>query len=199
VTVEGIAIDGDSTYATGWDEVWGPSGSCVPARWWPQFSGNAALVLYHCANIRVRECSLAHAFYGAFIKERDAFAPFREADIAGEPRRGLRMALGNHSFTGNVFRENTWGVFVEAAWGLGSTFRDNLFWRNHHADSAAMLRTYNLPGGKNMPGGAFSFKNTRQSAMAIVNKPCAMTLGSPTEVAMRSFQWMTLKSRDAPA
>jgi len=36
-------------------------------------------------------------------------------------------------------------------------------------------------------------------ADAMVNMPCAITLGSPTEVAMRSFQWIGLKSPDAPA
>src|SRR5712691_4285933 len=33
----------------------------------------------------------------------------------------------------------------------------------------------------------------------MVNIPCAMTFGSPTAVAIRSFQWITLKSPDAPA
>src|SRR4051794_3928248 len=39
---------------------------------------------------------------------------------------------------------------------------------------------------------------TTRPASAIVNMPWAMTLGSPTEVATRSFQWMTLKSPEAP-
>jgi hypothetical protein len=33
----------------------------------------------------------------------------------------------------------------------------------------------------------------------MVSMPCAMTSGRPTEVATRWFQWMTLKSPDAPA
>jgi hypothetical protein len=40
---------------------------------------------------------------------------------------------------------------------------------------------------------------TNRPACAIVNMPCAMTSGRPTERAIRSFQWMTLKSPDAPA
>jgi hypothetical protein len=32
----------------------------------------------------------------------------------------------------------------------------------------------------------------------MVNMPCAMTLGRPTERAIRSFQWMVLKSPEAP-
>ena len=32
----------------------------------------------------------------------------------------------------------------------------------------------------------------------MVNMPCAMTFGRPTDRATRSFQWMTLKSPDAP-
>ena len=39
---------------------------------------------------------------------------------------------------------------------------------------------------------------TNLPACAIVYMPCAMTLGRPTERATRSFQWMTLKSPEAP-
>src|SRR5580704_485138 len=39
---------------------------------------------------------------------------------------------------------------------------------------------------------------TYRPACAIVNMPCAITFGSPTDLAIRSFQWMTLKSPDAP-
>src|SRR5262249_10473219 len=46
------------------------------------------------------------------------------------------------------------------------------------------------------PGPAQSVTN--RPACAIVNMPCAMTSGSPTARAMRSFQWMTLKSPEAP-
>src|SRR5579863_5487335 len=40
---------------------------------------------------------------------------------------------------------------------------------------------------------------TNRPAWAMVNMPCAMTFGRPTERAIRSFQWITLKSPDAPA
>jgi hypothetical protein len=54
------------------------------------------------------------------------------------------------------------------------------------------------PNSTTAPGSpAHSLANRPASAM--VNMPCAMTLGRPTEVATRSFQWMTLKSPDAPA
>ncbi len=33
----------------------------------------------------------------------------------------------------------------------------------------------------------------------MVNMPCAITSGSPTDLANRSFQWIGLKSPDAPA
>ena len=39
---------------------------------------------------------------------------------------------------------------------------------------------------------------TYRPACAIVNMPCAITFGSPTDLAIRSFQWITLKSPDAP-
>ena len=40
---------------------------------------------------------------------------------------------------------------------------------------------------------------TTRAASAIVNMPWAMTSGRPTDFAKRSFQWMRLKSPEAPA
>src|SRR5207342_3387908 len=40
---------------------------------------------------------------------------------------------------------------------------------------------------------------TTRPAVAMESIPWAMTSGSPTDRATRSFQWMTLKSPDAPA
>ena len=39
---------------------------------------------------------------------------------------------------------------------------------------------------------------TNRPACAIVNMPCAITSGRPTDLAIRSFQWITLKSPEAP-
>src|SRR3954471_16552092 len=54
------------------------------------------------------------------------------------------------------------------------------------------------PYSRTAPGSPAQSVTTRP-ASAMVNMPCAMTLGSPTAVAMRSFQWMMLKSPLAPA
>ena len=40
---------------------------------------------------------------------------------------------------------------------------------------------------------------TTRTASAIVSMPWAITSGSPTDLAKRSFQWIGLKSPDAPA
>ena len=40
---------------------------------------------------------------------------------------------------------------------------------------------------------------TARAASAMVNMPWAITPGRPTEVATRSFQWIGLKSPEAPA
>ena len=40
---------------------------------------------------------------------------------------------------------------------------------------------------------------TTRIALAMVNMPWAITLGNPTSVAKRWFQWIGLKSPDAPA
>lgn len=38
--------------------------------------------------------------------------------------------MGNHLVEGNRIHHNKFGVYSEAAWDLGSVFRDNLAWRN---------------------------------------------------------------------
>ena len=54
------------------------------------------------------------------------------------------------------------------------------------------------PNSVTAPGSpAHSVRN--RPASAIVSMPCAITSGRPTDLAMRSFQWITLKSPEAPA
>ena len=49
------------------------------------------------------------------------------------------------------------------------------------------------------PGSPPASSATYRPACAMVNIPCAITSGSPTDLASRSFQWITLKSPEAPA
>ena len=54
------------------------------------------------------------------------------------------------------------------------------------------------PNSATAPGSpAHSVRNRPASAM--VSMPWAITSGRPTALAMRSFQWITLKSPEAPA
>ncbi len=59
-------------------------------------------------------------------------------------------------------------------------------------------RVKRTPYSTTAPGSPAQSVTTR-IAVAMVNMPCAMTSGSPTLVANRSFQWIGLKSPDAPA
>ncbi len=49
------------------------------------------------------------------------------------------------------------------------------------------------------PPGSPAQSVTTRAASAMVNMPWAITSGSPTDCATRWFQWMTLKSPEAPA
>ncbi len=59
-------------------------------------------------------------------------------------------------------------------------------------------RVNRTPYSTTAPGSPAQSVTTRATT-AMVYMPCAITFGRPTDVAKRSFQWMGLKSPDAPA
>jgi hypothetical protein len=166
VRIEGIAIDGGGPTVISWPNVWGNGINCTGALF-PLFHGNTGLLVFRSSQVVVTGCEFANAYFGAHIKDRDPLGPFA-------PRPGYapftRMASGNHIFAGNSIHHNTWGVFMESAWGLGSTFRDNLVYENHHATPAAAAAVRAASSeGLNQPGGAFFFKDGQQSSMTLHN------------------------------
>ena len=169
IRVEGISIDGGGAAPFGNLGIWGNGVDCN-GQLYPLFHGNGALVLFQTSHVSIIGCEIANAYFGAYIKDRDMLGPFagRGKEYATHPF--ARIASGNHIFAGNSIHHNTWGVFMESAWGLGSNFRDNLFWENHHAtpEAEAAVRAMSSEGS-NQPGGAFLFKDAQHSSMTLMN------------------------------
>jgi hypothetical protein len=169
VRIEGIAIDGGGAWPFSNPNVWGNGTDCNGALY-PLFHGNTGLLVSHSSQVVVSECEIRNAYFGAYVADRLQDGPFA-------PRGGpygavpfARMALGNHLFSGNSIHHNSWGVFMENAWGPGSTFRDNLVYENHHATPAAAAAVKAMSSeGANQPGGAFLFKDAQYSAMTLQN------------------------------
>lgn len=164
--LEGIAVSGGGQTPFAYANVWGDGKTCN-GMLLPLFHGNGALVMHSCFRGLIRNCTFADAYFGIYLKDPVAAAPFAPRAAAGASPLA-DMAVGNHLFEGNSIHDNAWGVFVENAWGLGSTFRDNHLYRNHHADGNAVL-VKAMPDGGNQPGGAFLFKDAMVAPFAIHN------------------------------
>lgn len=169
VRIQGITIDGGAQKAYAYPSVWGNGTTCNGALY-PLFFGNAGLVIFRSSHVVVLDCEFTNAFFGVSIKDRDAQGPFgtRGNPVFDGPPFS-RMATGNHFFEGNSIHDNTWGVFMESAWGSGSTFRDNLIYENHHPTPAEAAAVKSMPDGANQPGGAFLFKDVQSSPMTLQN------------------------------
>lgn len=171
IRIEGVAVEGIAPAPFAYPKVWSSvSGSCLGFMS-TLFHGNAGIVILRSAHTVVRDCDISGAYFGVHIKDGDLRGPFMVRRDAAAPPFSL-MALGNHLLEGNSIHHNSWGVSMENAWGLGSTFRNNLIYHNHHrAGEAASVHA--MVDGSNQPGGAFLFKEAQHSSMAIHNNTFA--------------------------
>ncbi len=169
IHIEGITIDAAGATPFNFPNVWGDGVTCT-GQLFPLFHGNTGLVVYGSAQAIISDCEIDSAYFGIYIKDRDPHGPFMNRNGVSAVPPFARMALGNHLLEGNAIHHNTWGIFMESAWGLGSEFRDNLIYENHHAtpEAAAAVRAMSSEGA-NQPGGAFFFKDVQQSSMTIRN------------------------------
>jgi hypothetical protein len=169
VRIDGIAIDGGGPAPFSYPSIWGNGKDCNGQRF-PLFFGNAGLLLFQSSQVVVIRCEITNAYFGAYIKDRDMEGPFAPRGSLDPTSPFARMASGNHLFEGNAIHNNTWGVFMETAWGLGSTFRDNLIYENHHATPAAAAAVKAMSSeGAQQPGGSFYFKDVQFSSMTLQN------------------------------
>jgi hypothetical protein len=176
ITIDGIGVDGGGPAPFNNPNIWGDGVTCN-GQLYPLFHGNAAIALYISGAVTVRRCDLTNAYFGIAVKDRNqggAFANFNPADLEKNnivPLSGFGR-VGNHIFEKNRIHNNSWGIFFESAWDLGSTIRYNLMYENHHpATGPASATTVKAMSseGANQPGGAFMFKDVMLTPMAIYN------------------------------
>lgn len=166
VTIDGIAVDGGGVYPFGNNSVW-------EARYALQH-GNAAITLWVAGNTVVQNCDLRNAYFGINIKDRNeggVFANPNPADIDTAsivPFSGFART-GNHLIQYNRIHDNSFGMFFESTWDMGTTVRYNLIYECHHPSGMSSdIQDLTSEGG-NQPGGAFMFKDHMLSPVAIYN------------------------------
>lgn len=175
VTIDGIAVDGGGPKPFAYPGVWGNGVDCS-GQLYPLFHGNAAITVWISGDIHIRNCDIRNAYFGINTKDRNEGGIFANANPADVekwnvvPLSGFGKT-GNHLFEHNRIHDNSWGMFFESTWDLGSTIRYNLFYENHHSDSLADVIKNDLGSydGNNQPGGALFFKDHLLSPLAIHN------------------------------
>ncbi len=170
VTIDGIAIDGGGAYPFGASGVWDGDQPCEH----PMQHGNGAITVFVSGDITIRNCDISNAYIGVNVKDRNEggiFANANPADIAPwnvVPLSGFGKT-GNHLFERNRIHNNSWGMFFESTWDLGSVIRYNLFYENRHTNAVAQTVKNLTSDGQHQPGGALWFKDHMLSPLAIYN------------------------------
>ncbi|MFW5960092.1 MAG: hypothetical protein ACOCSE_03110, partial [Chitinivibrionales bacterium] len=171
VTIEGIRIDGNSDeegyFIFGENDIWGAEAHLQ--------HGNGALAMKDCYGITVRNCDIGNAYIGINIKGRNEGGIYANAnphdvepwDVV--PLSGFGKS-GHHIFEYNRIHNNSFGMYFESIWDLGSIIRYNLFYEYHHASDSLAEEVYNLTAeGPNQPGGVIMGKDHMLSPIAVYN------------------------------
>ncbi len=163
--IEGITVDGGGAYPFAYPGIWNASSAL--------FHGNAAITLYVAGDVTIRNCELRNAYFGINFKDRNEggiFANSNPADLAKwrvVPLSGFGKT-GNHLIENNRIHNNSWAMFFESSWDLGTTIRYNLIYENHHTSTLGrQIKT--MPDGGLQPGGAMLFKDDLFSPISIYN------------------------------
>lgn len=171
VTIDGIAVSGDEGYYYGYDGVWYNKND---NKYWPLQHGNIALCIYVSGKVTVRNCDIKDAYIGISVKDRNEggiFANSNPADLQTwkvVPLSGFGKT-GDHLIEYNRIHNNSFGMYFESVWDLGSIIRYNLFYENHHP-KGQLTKIQGITGeGTNLCGGAIAFKDHILSPLAIHN------------------------------
>ncbi|MDG5813971.1 hypothetical protein QA601_02690 [Chitinispirillales bacterium ANBcel5] len=169
VTIDGIIVDGGGAMPFGYPGVWSDGGNAHPL-----FHGNSAICLWISGNVVIRNSDARNAFYGIAVKDRNEggiYGNSNPADITPEnviPLSGFGRT-GNHLIEHNHIHGNSWGIFMESVWDLGSTIRFNFLYNNYHQSSDIVSEVRGLGDGDHNMGGAMTTKDHILSPLAIYN------------------------------
>ncbi|HEX2959767.1 MAG TPA: right-handed parallel beta-helix repeat-containing protein, partial [Chitinispirillaceae bacterium] len=163
ITIANIIIRGKIATTFGDDAVWGTS---------PFQFGNTGISILSSSNIVIRNCDISNTFIGIYFKDYSTTGLFT-SEVPDKDEKKIFCGFGktgNHLFERNRIHNNSWGIFCESAYDLGSSIRYNLFYENHHY-SDAFAETVNklTSDGFEQTGGAICLKDNRLSPLAIYN------------------------------
>jgi hypothetical protein len=167
VIIDGIAIDGGGGFAYGYNNIWDNKS--------PLQFGNCAVSIYKSGGCIIRNCDISNAYIGINFKDRNTGGIFANANPSDvDTSEVIPMSrygqMGNHLIEHNRIHNNSFGIFTESSWDLGSVFRYNLIYENHHPSEAFATTVKNSTSdGQYQPGGAFMFKDIQASPFAIYN------------------------------
>ena len=176
VVINGIAVDGGGVLPFGSpNPVWPAQGSPKTSCQYPLVHGNTGIVLWISGDIIIKNCDVQRAYFGIYLKDRNEGGIFANANPGDNapwnvvPLSGFAQT-GNHIIEYSRVHDNSYGIFVESAWDLGSTIRYNLIYENHHPNAtiAAQVKALNSEGG-NQPGAAMFFKDDMLCPLSIYN------------------------------
>ncbi|MDO5577094.1 MAG: NosD domain-containing protein, partial [Fibrobacter sp.] len=166
VTIENIIVDGGGAFFFSHPGVWYDS---VKNETNPLSHGNSGIVLWLAGDAVIRNCEATNAFFGISIKDRNTRGIFAARNPSDNDVDKI-VALAGFGKTGNHLIEksrlhgNSYGIFMESAWDLGSTIRYNLFFDNFHSTASAK----DAPTD-NLMGAGILFKDDPVSPVAIYN------------------------------
>ncbi|MBN1578948.1 MAG: right-handed parallel beta-helix repeat-containing protein [Chitinispirillaceae bacterium] len=166
VRIEGLIIDGGGAMPFAYPAIW--EGVT------PLFHGNAAVAIDVSAEAIIRDCEMRNAYFGIYCHDRNeggVFASPNPADINPEyiiPFSAYARS-GNHLIEYNRIHDNSWGLYFESLWDMGSTVRYNLIYNNHHGSETLAAQVAAMPGGIDQAGGAMLFKDDLCTPVAIFN------------------------------
>jgi parallel beta-helix repeat protein len=164
ITIENIKIDGVSPFVFGALSVWDGRYSLQ--------HGNSAISVKSSGNVVIRNCDIFNAYFGIYIKDDNYGGIYTNAnpDDSDPWNFGGFGKNGNHLIERNRIHNNSFGIFCESMWDLGSAIRYNLFYENHHHSNEFAEEVFDLTNdGHNHRGGAFFFKDHMLSPLAIYN------------------------------
>jgi len=170
VIIDGIKVDGGGASYFAYPQVWDGNQKCQH----PLFHGNAAVVVWISGAVVVRNCDLMNSYFGISFKDRNEggiYANANPADIkkwAVVPLSGFGKT-GNHIVEYNRIHGNSWGIYFESTWDLGTVIRYNLIYENFQPTAKVTDIQKLTTEGANQIGGALFFKDHCLSPVAVYN------------------------------
>ncbi|MFW6255057.1 MAG: hypothetical protein ACOC41_09035, partial [Chitinivibrionales bacterium] len=170
ITIDGIRIEGGGPYIFGANGVWEGKHALQ--------HGNAAITIWISGDVTIRNCDITSAYIGINVKDRNEGGIFANANPADlEPWNVVPLSgfgkTGNHLIENNRIHHNSFGMFFESTWDLGTTIRYNLFYENNHQSHGISGFAADVEGhtndGTHHTGGALWFKDHILSPLAIYN------------------------------